>query len=74
MSKFTERAAAVLERPPEELQERAVAFLLEEADKLAALRHAVALGIADVEAGRVVDWEPNMFADEIEAAAKVKAE
>lgn len=74
MSKFSERAAAALERLPEELQERTVAFILEEADKLAALRDAVALGIADVEAGRVVEWKPNMFADLIDAAAKAKAE
>lgn len=72
MSKFSERAAAALEQLPEELQERAVAFLLEEADKLAALRYEVALGMADVEAGRVIDWEPNMFRDEIEAIAKAK--
>ncbi len=49
-----------------------MAFLLEEADKLAALRYEVALGMADVEAGRVIDWEPNMFRDEIEAIAKAK--
>ena len=72
MSKFSERAAAALEQLPEELQERAVAFLLEEADKLAALRYEVALGMADVEAGRVIDWEPNMFRNEIEAIAKAK--
>ena len=74
MSKFSERAAAALELLPEELQERAVAYLLEEADKLAALRYEISLGMADVEAGRVVDWEPNMFLDEINAIAKAKPE
>lgn len=75
MSKFSERAAAALERLPEELQERAVAFLLEEADKLATLRRDVALGIADVEAGRVVDWDVNHYLkiiDEIEASKTAK--
>lgn len=75
MSKFSERAAAALELLPEELQERAVAFLLEEADKLAALRYEVALGMADVEAGRVVDWDVDRYlkiVDDIEASTKAK--
>ena len=72
MSKFSERAAAALERLPEELQERAVSFFLEEADKLAALKRDIALGIADIEAGRVVPWDPQMFRDRIEAIAKAK--
>lgn len=73
MSKFSERAAAALERLPEDMQERVVAYILEEADKLEWLREQVALGIADVEAGRVVDWDADMFRDQIEAVAKASA-
>ena len=61
MSKFSERAAAALERLPEDMQERVVAYILEEADKLEWLREQVALGIADVEAGRVVDWDAERY-------------
>lgn len=74
MSKFSERAAAALERLPEDMQERAIAFLLEEADKLAALKTEIALGLADLDTGRVVSWDPQMFTNEIEAIAKAKAE
>ena len=72
MSKFSERAAAALERLPEDLQERAVAFFLEEADRLAALRRDIAAGLADVEAGRVVPWNPDMFQRRIDAIANAK--
>lgn len=61
MSEFSERAAAALERLPEDMQERIATYLVEEADKLEWLRREVALGIADVEAGRVVPWNPDEF-------------
>lgn len=72
MSKFSERAAAALEQLPDELQERAVSFFLEEVDKLAELKRAIALGMADVEAGRVVPWDPQKFSDRIDAISKAK--
>lgn len=73
MSKFSERAAAALERLPEDMQERVLGFIMEEADKLQALRDAVALGIADVEAGRVLPWDRTRYLkiiDDIEASSK----
>ena len=44
MSKFTEKAAAALDLLPEELQEPAVAYILEQAEKFRTLK-------ADVQAG-----------------------
>ena len=38
MSKFTEKAAAALDLLPEELQEPAVAYILEQAEKFRALK------------------------------------
>ena len=72
MSKFSERAAAALELLPEELQERAVAFFLDEVDKLAELKREIALGMADVEAGRTLPWDPQRYIDRIDAIAKAK--
>ena len=70
MSKFSERAAAALEQLPEDMQERAVAFILEEADKLEWLREQVDLGIADADAGRTVAWDPDYFLGLIETETK----
>ena len=72
MSKFSERAAAALERLPEDMQERAVSFFLEEADKLSALKREIALGMADIEAGRVIPWDPQRYLDRIDAIVKAK--
>lgn len=57
MSKFTEQAAAALERLPEELQGPAVSYLLEQAEKFRALQRDIDEGLADVETGRVREWD-----------------
>ena len=60
MSKFTERAAAALERLPEELQEPTVAYILEQAEKFRELKADIQAGLDDEAAGRVQEWD---FAD-----------
>lgn len=60
MSKFTEKAAAALDLLPEELQEPAVAYILEQAEKYRALKADVQAGLDDEAAGRVRTWD---FAD-----------
>ncbi len=57
MTTTTEKAVAALELLPEEMREPAVAYLLEQAEKFRALKEAVDEGLADVEAGRVAEWD-----------------
>lgn len=70
MTKSKLWAAEMLEEFPEELRERAVAHLLEQGEKFRVLKKLVEEGLADVEAGRVSDWDPN----EIWAMAEELAE
>jgi len=56
MMTTTERAAAALDLLPEEMREPAVAYLLEQAEKFRVLKELVAEGMADVEAGRISEW------------------
>jgi hypothetical protein len=56
MTTTTEKAAAALDLLPEEMREPAVAYLLEQAEKFRALKDLVAEGVADLEAGRVSEW------------------
>ena len=56
MTSFTERTAAALDLLPEELREPAVACLLEQAEKHRVLKELVAEGLADVVAGRIMEW------------------
>ena len=60
MKPFKERAAEALELLPEEMQERVVAYIFEQAEKFRVLKMEIDKGLADVEAGRVRDWD---FAD-----------
>ena len=60
MSTTTEKAAAALELLPEEMREPAVAYLLEQAEKFRVLKQEINKGLADIDAGRVREWN---FAD-----------
>lgn len=60
MKTTTEKAAEALELLPEEMREPAVAYLIEQAEKFRALKKDIQKGMADVEAGRVREWD---FAD-----------
>lgn len=70
MTQLAQRAADALARMPEDMQERAVAFLEEQAEKLAIMRALVQEALDDVEAGRVSPFDMN----EIRALARVKAD
>jgi hypothetical protein len=69
MTDLLQRAADALAQMPEDMQERAVAFLEEQAEKLRVLRALVKEGQDDVEAGRVSPFDMN----EIRALAKEMA-
>jgi hypothetical protein len=56
MKSTTERAAAALDLLPEERREPAVAYLVEQAEKFRNSKALGAEGLADVEAGRVSEW------------------
>jgi hypothetical protein len=56
MTTTTEKAAAALDLLPEEMREPAVAYLLEQAEKFRVLKDLVGEGMADLEAGRVSEW------------------
>jgi predicted transcriptional regulator len=60
MKTTTERAAEALDLLPEEMREPAVAYLLEQAEKFRVLKKEIEKGLADIEAGRVREWD---FAD-----------
>lgn len=70
MSTFAERATAALELLPEEMQEAAVAYLIEQGEKFRVLEALIQEGIDDVEAGRVSDFDM----DEIRALAREMAD
>ena len=67
MTKSKLWAAEALEEFPEELREQAVAYLLDQGEKFRVLKKLVAEGLADVEAGRVSDWNIDEFFKEMEA-------
>jgi hypothetical protein len=69
MTSTTEKAAAALELLPEELREPAVAYLLEQAEKFRALQQDVEIGVQDVKAGRVREWNFEDFLRRARAAS-----
>lgn len=60
MKTVTERAAEALDQLPEDMREPAVAYLFEQAEKFRVLKQEIDKGLADIEAGRVREWD---FAD-----------
>jgi hypothetical protein len=68
MKSTTQRAAEALDLLPEEMREPAVAYLLEQAEKFRALKTLVAEGMADVEAGRISEWNFEEFLRKARAA------
>lgn len=65
MSDIAERAAAALALMPEDMQEQAVAYLYEQAEKLRVLKALIQEGLDDVEAGRVSEWNLEEFLREV---------
>jgi hypothetical protein len=64
MKSATGRAAEALDLMPEELREAAVAYLVRQAEKFGVLKTLVAEGMADVEAGRMSEWNLERFMGE----------
>ena len=60
MKTTSEKAAEALELLPEDMRERAVAYIIEQAEKFRVLKQEIDKGLADIEAGRVREWD---FAD-----------
>jgi len=60
MKTFTERAAEALDQLPEEMREPMVAYIFEQAEKYRVLKRQIDEGLADIDAGRVREWD---FAD-----------
>ncbi len=60
MKSTVERAAEALELLPEPMREPAVAYILEQAEKYRVLKREIDKGLADIDAGRVREWD---FAD-----------
>jgi antitoxin HicB len=58
---FAKQAAMALERLPVALQQRAVAYLLEQGEKFIVLKKLLDDGEADIKAGRVHDWDYDDF-------------
>jgi predicted transcriptional regulator len=70
MNSAIEKAIRALELMPEDMQESAAAYLQTQAEKFHALKDAIDLGMADVEAGRVVPWEFGDFLKRARAQAQ----
>ena len=68
MKTTTEKAAAALELLPEDMREPAVAYLLEQAEKFRTLKSLIDEGMADVEAGRVSEWNFEEFLRQAKAS------
>ena len=60
MKTTAEKAVEALELLPEEMREPAVAYLIEQAEKFRVLKMEIDKGLADIDAGRVREWD---FAD-----------
>jgi len=60
MKTLTERAAEAIALLPEDMREPAVAYLFEQAEKFRVLKAEIDKGLADVDAGRIREWD---FAD-----------
>jgi hypothetical protein len=71
MKTTTEKAAEALDLLPEDMREPAVAYLLDQAEKFRVLQELVAEGLADVEAGRIAEWN---FADFLKEARSLRQE
>ena len=71
MKTFKERAAEALDLLPEEMREPAVAYIFEQAEKFRVLKEEVDKGLADIEAGRVHEWD---FSDFLRRAKLVEPE
>lgn len=65
MKTTAERATEALEILPEDIRERAVAYLVEQAEKFRVLKQLIAEGVADVDAGNVSDWNFEEFLREV---------
>ncbi|MGH9585064.1 MAG: hypothetical protein ACRD4O_19260 [Bryobacteraceae bacterium] len=65
MKTTTEKAAEALELLPEEMRERAVAYLIEQGEKYRVLKQLIEEGLSDVEAGNVSEWNFEEFLREV---------
>jgi hypothetical protein len=70
MKTTTERAAEALDLLPEEMREPAVAYLLEQAEKFRALKEEIAVGMDDVTAARVSEWNFEEFLRQARTAGR----
>jgi HPt (histidine-containing phosphotransfer) domain-containing protein len=61
MKTLDERAIAALGALPDDMRERAVEFLEDQAEKLRVMRELIAEGQADVAARRVAEWDIDAF-------------
>jgi len=61
MKSFKEQAAEALEALPEEMRQPMVAYIFEQAEKYKTLKRLIDEGIADVDAGRVREWDFGEF-------------
>jgi hypothetical protein len=61
MKSFKEQAAEALESLPEHMRQPMVAYIFEQAEKYQTLKRMIDEGIADVEAGRVREWDFGEF-------------
>ena len=71
MKTTAEKAAEALELLPEEMREPAVAYLIEQAEKFRVLKQEIDKGLADIETGRVREWD---FADFLRRAKLAEPE
>ena len=68
MNTTTQKAAEALELLPEDMRESAVAYIIEQAEKLRTLKTLVREGLKNVEAGRVTKWNLKEFLREARSA------
>lgn len=61
MDAMTEKTIEALETLPDSFRKSVAAYVIEQAEKYRALKAAIDEGMADVEAGRVREWNSEEF-------------
>ncbi len=67
MDTMMEKTVEALETLPNSFRESVAAYIIEQAEKYRTLKAAIDAGMADVEAGRVTEWNSKEFLERAEA-------
>lgn len=61
MTNANQKLVEAIDSLPEEMRERAIAYLLRQVEKFRMLKEQIAEGTSDIAAGRIADWNLQEF-------------